>query len=244
MGQFMVTLVQALASEEFAVVGRQAAGLYLKNVLDAKDDALQQQKINAWMAMDPALRTQIKDGSLSVLQSSDPVARHTSAQLVAKIGSIELPNKEWPALLELLLKNVTGGNEGCIHATLECLGYLCDELEENTIDEQDTDGIRADRPPAIRLAAVTALRNSLEFVNENFKRKQERDHLMQKICEATQSPDLRTRVVAYECIAAIATMYYEFLAEYMETLCKLTFSAITQDQDEVGLQSLEVWSSM
>ncbi|KAF1783531.1 Importin [Phytophthora cactorum] len=234
MGQFM----------EFAVVGRQAAGLYLKNVLDAKDDALQQQKINAWMAMDAALRTQIKDGSLGVLQSNDPVARHTSAQLVAKIGVAD------PA--RVLLQNVTSGSEGCIHATLECLGYLCDELEEGAIDELDTnriltaivDGIRTDRPPAIRLAAITALRNSLEFVSENFKRKQERDHLMQKICEATQSPDLRTRVVAYECIAAIATMYYEYLAEYMETLCKLTFNAITSDQDEVGLQSLEFWSSM
>ncbi|KAF1793323.1 Importin [Phytophthora cactorum] len=217
MGQFM----------EFAVVGRQAAGLYLKNVLDAKDDALQQQKINAWMAMDAALRTQIKDGSLGVLQSNDPVARHTSAQLVAKIGSIELPQKEWPTLLESLLQNVTSGSEGCIHATLECLGYLCDELEEGAIDELDTNRI------------LTAI-----FVSENFKRKQERDHLMQKICEATQSPDLRTRVVAYECIAAIATMYYEYLAEYMETLCKLTFNAITSDQDEVGLQSLEFWSSM
>ncbi|KAF4146545.1 hypothetical protein GN958_ATG04318 [Phytophthora infestans] len=30
----------------------QAAGLFLKNVLDAKEDALQQQKINAWMVMD------------------------------------------------------------------------------------------------------------------------------------------------------------------------------------------------
>lgn len=252
MGQFMVTLVQALAAEDFAVVGRQAAGLYLKNVLDAKDDVLQQQKITAWLAMDPSLRAQIKDGSLSVLQSNDPVARHTSAQLVAKLGSIELPEKEWPTLLEELLKNVTNGTEGCIHASLECLGYLCDELEEHTIDEQDTnriltaivDGMRSDRPAPIRYAAVTALRNSLEFVNENFKRKQERDHILQKICEATQSSDLRTRVVSYECIATIATLYYEYLAEYMETLCKLTFNAITGDQDEVGLQSLEFWSSM
>ncbi|GAB9473868.1 Importin subunit beta [Globisporangium polare] len=252
MGQFMVTLVQALAAEDFAVVGRQAAGLYLKNVLDAKDDVLQQQKVEAWMAMDPSLRSQIKDGSLGVLTSNDPVARHTSAQLVAKIGSIELPSKEWPALLETLLANVTTGTEGTIHASLECLGYLCDELEENAIDEQDTnriltaivDGIRADRPTAICYAAVTALRNSLEFVSENFKRKQERDIIMSKICEATQSQDLRTRVVSYECIATIATLYYEYLAEYMDTLCKLTFNAITTDQDEVGLQSLEFWSSM
>lgn len=252
MGQFMVTLVQALAAEDFAVVGRQAAGLYLKNVLDAKDDALQKQKVAAWLAMDPSLRTQIKDGALSVLTSSDAVARHTSAQLVAKIGSIELPSKGWPALLETLLANVTGGADGAMHASLECLGYLCDELDDDEIDENDTnriltaivDGIRAERPPAICYAAVTALRNSLEFVHENFKRKPERDVIVGKICEATQSADLRTRVVAYECIATVATLYYESLSEYMDTLCKLTFAAITSDQDEVGLQSLEFWSSM
>ncbi len=252
MGQFMVTLVQALAAEDFAVIGRQAAGLYLKNVLDAKDDHLQQQKVQAWMTMDPTIRTQIKDGALSVLQSNDATARHTSAQLVAKLGAIELPSKQWSTLLDQLLSNVTSGHEGCIHATLECLGFLCDELEENSLDEEDTnriltaivDGVREDRPQQIQYVAIMALRNSLEFVNENFKRKGERDHIMRKICEATQSTDLRTRVVSYECIATIVTLYYEYLQEYMETLCNLTFTAVTSDQAEVGLQALEFWSSM
>ncbi|CCI43990.1 unnamed protein product [Albugo candida] len=253
MGQFMVTLVQALATEEFSIVGRQAAGLYLKNVLDAKDEVLQQQKIQAWFQLNQALRDQIKETSLSVLKSSETVARHTSAQLVAKLGAIEITTQSWPNLLPTLLKNVTSEAEGCIQATLECLGYLCDEIDDpSSISEHDTnriltaivDGVRADRNPSVRYAAVTALRNSLEFVSSNFKRKQERDHLMQVVCEATQSPDIRTRVVAFECIATIATLYYEFLNEYMQVLCQLTFKAITEDQPEVSLQSLEFWSSM
>jgi importin subunit beta-1 len=252
MGQFMVTLVQALATEDFAAVGRQAAGLYLKNVLDAKDATLQQQKTQAWMSMDPTLRTQIKEGALAVLKSPVPIARHTSAQLVAKLGGIELEHRQWPNLLTELLNNVTSGTEGTIHASLECLGYLCDELPEDAIEQADTnriltaivDGIRSDRPASIRYAAVTALRNSLEFVGENFKNKPERDHIMQVICEATQSPDLKTRVVSFECIATIATLYYEYLVDYMQVLCELTFKAITSDQAEVGLQSLEFWSSM
>ncbi|DAZ92715.1 TPA: hypothetical protein N0F65_012409 [Lagenidium giganteum] len=252
MGQFMLTLVQALAAEEFAVVGRQAAGLYLKNVLDAKDDALQQQKSQAWLAMDANLRTQIKDVAVGVLQSNESLARHTSAQLVAKIGSIELPAKQWPTLLAGLLNNVTQGSEGTIHATLECLGYLCDELDEDAVDEQDTnriltaivDGVRPERPAVIRYAAVTALRNSLEFVHENFKRKQERDHIMSVVCEATQSPDIRTRVVSFECIATIASLYYDHLAEYMDAICQISFKAVRDDQAEVGLQALEFWSSI
>jgi importin subunit beta-1 len=252
MGQFMVTLVRALAAEEFAVVGRQAAGLYLKNVLDAKDDYVQLQKKQAWLALDAAVRSEIKDGALSVLTSTDATARHTSAQLVAKIGSIELPAKQWPALLDALLQNVTSGHDGCIHATLECLGFLCDELDEDVLDEQDTnriltaivDGIRDDRPQQIQYVAVQALNNSLEFVSANFKRQGERDHLLSKICSATQSPDLRMRVVSFECIATIASLYYEHLAAYMDTLCQLTFRAITTDQPEVGLQALEFWSTM
>ncbi|GLE04617.1 hypothetical protein PINS_up013587 [Pythium insidiosum] len=252
MGPFMVTLVSALQAEDFNVVGRQAAGIYLKNVLDAKDEALQQHKARLWLELDAAVRAQIKDGALSVLQSNDATARHTAAQLVAKLGSIELPVKAWPKLLDQLLQNVTSGHAGCMHASLECLGFLCDELADDSIDEEDTnriltaivDGIRADRPQQIQYVAVTALRNSLEFVSENFKRKAERDHIMTKICEATQSSDLRTRVVSFECIAAIVVLYYEHLQEYMATLCPMTFAAITNDQAEVGLQALEFWSSM
>lgn len=249
---FMLTLIQALASEGYAVTGRQAAGLYLKNVLDAKDQAIQQQKIVAWISMDANVREQIKQGALQTLQSPQAIARHTGAQLVAKIGVIELPRKEWPSLLENLLQNVTGGTEGAQHSTLETLGYLCDGLGDESIDQNDTnriltaivDGIRSERPDSIRLAAVTALRHSLAFVHENFQRDQERNHIMQVVCEATQSADIRVRVVAFESIATIAGLYYEHLQPYMATLYELSFKAVTSDQAEVGLQSLEFWSSI
>lgn len=252
MGQFMLTLVQALSTEDFAIVGRQAAGLYLKNVLHSNDDILQHQKAEQWLALDAGIRTQIKSATLVVLKSNEAIARHTSAQLVAKIGSIELASKQWPELLPELMANVSSGAEGCMHATLECLGYLCDELDEDAIDVNEinsiltaiVDGIRDNRPATIRYAAVTALRNSLEFIHENFKNKSERDHIMTVICAATQSPDLRIRVASFECIATIASLYYDFLKEYMEALCQITFNAIRSDQQEVGLQALEFWSSI
>ena len=253
MGQFMLTLTQALASEGFEILGRQAAGLYLKNVLDAKDSNLQAQKIQAWDAMDPALRDQIKQGALATLQSQEPIARHTGAQVVAKLGVIDLPRKMWPELLSELLTNVTAGHEGTKHATLETLGYLCDGLEDDDeIDQEDTnriltaiiDGVRSDRPIPIRLAGITALRHSLEFINENFSRDEERNHIMQVVCEATQCPEIKVRVVAFECIATIATLYYEYVQPYMTALYEVSFKAVRTDQHEVGLMSLEFWSSI
>ena len=173
--------------------------------------------------------------------------------MVAKLGVIELPRKEWTDLLPTLLKNVTGGSEGAQHASLETLGYICDGLGEcDELDQEDTnailttivDGIRAERPDAIRLAAVTALRHSLGFVGDNFSRESERNHIMQVVCTATQSTDIRVRVMAFECIATIPGLYYEYLGPFMSTLYDLTMKAVTGDAPEVGLQSLEFWSSI
>lgn len=41
------------------------------------------------------------------------------------------------------------------------------------------DGMRPDRPPAIRGAAARALINSLDFTRSNFEAQQERDVIMQ-----------------------------------------------------------------
>ncbi|RQM28577.1 hypothetical protein B5M09_007912, partial [Aphanomyces astaci] len=251
-GQLMVTLSQALAAEDFPTPGRQQAGLFLKNILDAKDYALQELKIQQWYSLADDVRNAIKQYALSSLKAQDAIAAHTAAQVVAKIGSIDVPQKQWPDLLRILVENVTSGTDSVKHASLETLGYLCEGLDEDSLEASESnqiltaivDGIRKENPDKIRLSAVVALRNSLEFVNENFSRDAERTHIMTVVCEATQCTDVQVRVRAFECIATIASLYYEYLGEYMSVLCDLTFKAVQADQAEVGLQSLEFWSSI
>ncbi|CAK4084837.1 unnamed protein product [Aphanomyces euteiches] len=251
-GQLMVTLSQALAAEDFPSPGRQQAGLFLKNILDAKDYALQELKIQQWYSLADDVRAAIKQFSLASLKSPDAIAAHTAAQVVAKIGSIDVPQKQWPDLLRILVENVTSGTDGVKHSSLETLGYLCESLDDDSLEEAESnqiltaivDGIRKENPDKIRLSAVIALRNSLEFVSENFGRDAERTHIMTVVCEATQCTDVQVRVRAFECIATIASLYYEYLTEYMNALCDLTFKAVQADQPEVGLQSLEFWSSI
>lgn len=47
----------------------------------------------------------------------------------------------------------------------------------------------------IRHAATRALLNALEFAHANFENENERNYLMQVICEGTQSTDERVRYV-------------------------------------------------
>jgi|EP00970_Alexandrium_tamarense_P004265 importin subunit beta-1 len=258
LADFFLALATELSTEGKDVTTRQLAGLHFKNLLVAKDDALQSQKHNKWKALPQEQRAVIKSTMMSAIRSPVPIARHTAAQACAEIATVELPYKEWPEFLAILMENVTSTtlDDGVKIASLECLGFTCErislipdspEISPDTTDLMLTtivDGIRADRPDAIRLAAATALRNSLAFTRKNMDNENERNMIMKTICEATQSGDARVRAAAYECIVQIAYQYYDKLESYMQTLFQLTFATIRSDEEVVALQAIEFWSTL
>jgi importin subunit beta-1 len=117
---------------------------------------------------------------------------------------------------------------------LQALGYICDELDPDLIDSQMVnqilsaivDGLRADRSDDIRLAAITALNNSLSYAAANFNVDVERDAIMTKICETTQCADVKVRETAFECLAKVADFYYDKLSRYVDAVFQITTAAI------------------
>ena len=65
---------------------------------------------------------------VNTLASKHRVASHTASQVIAKIGSIEIRVKQWMDLIPMLVDTV---NE----ITLECLGYLCEELPAECVSQ-------------------------------------------------------------------------------------------------------------
>lgn len=106
------------------------------------------------------------------------------------------------------------------------------------------DGMQASRPNTIRLAAITALNNSLDFTEANFQKDVERNMLMTSMCEATQCTDVAVRKGAYECLARVAELYYDYLQPYAPTLFQLTTAAIRTDVEDVAIPAIEFWASI
>ncbi len=52
----------------------------------------------------------------------------------------------------------------------------------------------------VRYAATVALYNALEFAHTNFENDNERNYLMQMVCEGTVSEDYRVRQASFECL--------------------------------------------
>ncbi|KAL0375378.1 UNVERIFIED_CONTAM: Importin subunit beta-1 [Sesamum radiatum] len=182
-------------------------------------------------------------------------ASHTAAQVVAKIASIEVPRKEWPELVGLLLANMTQPDRPASlkQATLETLGYVCEEISNEDLVQDEVNAVLTavvqgmnvtEQNSDVRLAATRALYNALDFARTNFDNEMERNYIMKVICDAALAKETEIRQAAFECLVSIASTYYEVLEPYMPRIFELTSNAVKGDEEAVALQAVEFWSSI
>ncbi|CAD5322468.1 Armadillo-type fold [Arabidopsis suecica] len=252
---FLVSLSFELANNDKPAESRRLAGILLKNSLDAKDSATKDHLVKQWFAIDVALKFQIKDRLLRTLGSSALEARHTSAQVIAKVASIEIPQKQWPELVGSLLNNMTqqGSPAHLKQSTLETLGYVCEEISHHDLVQDEVNSVltavvqgmnQSENTAEVRLAATKALLNALDFSQTNFENEMERNYIMKMVCETACSKEAEIRQAAFECLVSIASTYYEVLEHYIQTLFELTSNAVKGDEESVALQAIEFWSSI
>ncbi|KAL3617470.1 Importin subunit beta-1 [Castilleja foliolosa] len=252
---FLLSLSVELSNDGKPTESRRLAGIVLKNSLDAKDSATKDHLVQQWVAIDNTFKSQIKNSLLNTLGSSVREASHTAAQVVAKIASIEVPRKEWPELIGLLLANMTKPDSPASlkQATLETLGYVCEEISHEDLVQEEVNAVLtavaqgmnvAEQNSDVRLAATRALYNALDFARSNFDNEMERTYIMKVICDAAMAKEAEVRQAAFECLVSIASTYYEVLEPYMQRIFELTSNAVKGDEEAVALQAVEFWSSI
>ncbi|GJT96763.1 importin subunit beta-1-like protein [Tanacetum coccineum] len=251
---FLLSLSVELSNDGKPMESRRLAGIVLKNSLDAKDVTTKEHLVQRWVSNDVHLRSQIKGLLLNTLGSSVSEAGHTAAQVIAKIAFIEIPRKEWPELIALLLGNMSQQDKPASlkQATLEALGYVCEEISHNDLVQEEVNsvltavvqGMNVAEQSSVRLAATTALLNALDFAQTNFDNEMERNYIMKVVCETAMAKESEIRQAAFECLVSIASTYYDVLEPYMQTLFELTANAVKGDEESVALQAIEFWSSI
>ncbi|KAI3694895.1 hypothetical protein L1987_77878 [Smallanthus sonchifolius] len=251
---FLLSLSLELSNDGKPMESRRLAGIVLKNSLDAKDSTTKDLLVQHWVSNDVSFRSQVKGLLLNTLGSSVSEAGHTAAQVIAKIASIEIPRKEWPELVGSLLGNMTQQDKPASlkQATLEALGYVCEEISHNDLVQDEVNsvltavvqGMNVTEQSSVRLAAATALYNALDFAQTNFENEMERNYIMKIVCETAMAKEADIRQAAFECLVSIASTYYDVLEPYMQTLFELTANAVKGDEEGVALQAIEFWSSI
>eukprot|EP00099_Drosophila_melanogaster_P005270 NP_001246108.1 female sterile (2) ketel, isoform D [Drosophila melanogaster] len=252
--EFLKALSEILVNTANSAVARMAAGLQLKNHLTSKDEKVSQQYQDRWHQFPSEIRELIKNNILAAL-GTENTRPSCAAQCVAYVAVIELPINRWPMLIQTLVNKVVSEGSSEMHreSALEAIGYICQDIRFGVMENQSNDvltaiihGMRKVEPSNhVRLAATTALHNSLEFTKSNFEKDMERNFIMEVVCEATQCQDSQICVAALQCLVKIMTLYYQYMEPYMaQALFPITLAAMKSDNDAVALQGIEFWSNV
>ncbi|KAI8723876.1 hypothetical protein NCS52_00244400 [Fusarium sp. LHS14.1] len=254
---YLATLVQELANDSADGSIRAAAGIALKNAFTTRDFTRHQELQAKWLQQtDDDTKNRVKELTLQTLSSSNTQAGTAAAQVISSIAAIELPRGQWSDLLPFLVKNVSEGADHQKQASLTTIGYICESQDSelrmalvshsNAILTAVVQGARKEEANGeVRLAAITALGDSLEFVGNNFKHEGERNYIMQVVCEATQAEDSRIQQGAFGCLNRIMALYYENMRFYMEkALFGLTILGMKSEDEDVAKLAVEFWSTV
>ncbi|RSL69170.1 hypothetical protein CEP54_002439 [Fusarium duplospermum] len=254
---YLATLVQELANDSADGSIRAAAGIALKNAFTTRDFNRHQELQAKWLQQtDDDTKNRVKELTLQTLSSSNTQAGTAAAQVISSIAAIELPRGQWSDLLPFLVKNVSEGVDHQKQASLTTIGYICESQDSelrialvahsNAILTAVVQGARKEEANGeVRLAAITALGDSLEFVGNNFKHEGERNYIMQVVCEATQADDSRIQQGAFGCLNRIMALYYENMRFYMEkALFGLTILGMKSEDEDVAKLAVEFWSTV
>jgi importin subunit beta-1 len=254
-------LATELATEGKPAHLRSLAAIYLKNMLNAKDNQIQVVKHQRWKSLDPSARNAVKEQLLIAFRSPAPKMAHYAALAASEIAAVELPFSEWPSFLPTVLDYCSNPQspESIKIASIECLGFTAErasdlsefgegaDIPDSAMDSMLTaivSGIQPGSAESIRLVAVIALRNALFFCNKNFDKKEERDAIITAVCQATTSGVPQVRTAAFDCLAQIACLYYNTLPDYMTAIFKLTVTAIQTDEESVAKNAIEFWNTI
>lgn len=255
-GQYMVYLSEILVNGDVKPDVRQLAALGLKNQLTFKDARMRADQQAKWVALDPATKSKIKESALQVLLSNDERMTSSVPQLVSTIATIELPRNEWPSLIPTIIENTKTDKPTQVkRSCLLTIGYICESADANDpqILAQSNgiliaivQGVQSSEPSTqVRLTALNALINSLQFIKLNFQREGERNFIMQVVCEATQASDSELQAAAFGCLARIIQLYYQHMSLYMEkALYVLSILGMKSPDDKVACMAIEFWSTI
>jgi importin subunit beta-1 len=251
---YMSKMIEELSAEQKPLEARMLAGLLIKNALWAKSEAQYNIHRDRWLKLDEQTRVAVKNGALQTLTSQHPNARTTACSVVSKLAAIELPNGSWPECIPQLKAAASQVEDvNARHGALVAIGYICQDLSEldQSLDGQANDiltaviqGLQEEQNMDIKYVSAQALNNALEFASENFEKDNERNYIMEQLCNATQTSDVRVRKEAMDCLGTVAYHYYGRLPQYIEKISQITIKAIKGDEQDVGTAALEFWSTV
>jgi importin subunit beta-1 len=135
----------------------------------------------------------MKEAILATLNSPSNLVRMQVANVIAAICSIEIPRKEWTEIVPMLSENSKHTDYNVKLASLMTLGYVCEEIHPDDIDNLTKSSIidaltsniqgisESDQEFEACKLSIKAMIFSIPFATQNFQVENERNCIMNSI---------------------------------------------------------------
>ena len=248
---YLLDLSLELSSTSNPAQARQLAGLLIKNLVEnsTKDPLL----VNVWPQLDPETKTQVRNNTLGSLASEDKGVRLIASQAVSSLACIDIPLNHWPEILSILITNSTNMNKVFKVSALRTLGYICDGLPDQVVNQAQADSILTvlassldpvEEDLEVKSVALASLRNSLKFISANIANNEERALILNLLFTCCSHQDTKISKDAVMIICDIATLYYDFIESNLIDLGNLTYSIIKSRETEISIYAVEFWNQI
>lgn len=255
--EFLISLGQILFNPEQQTSIRQSAAITLKNAIKIKPFIIDAKEATPWLSVPADIKDQIKLAALDTLNAPETLVSLATAQVLVVLAEVELPCNSWPELIPTLVERANSEVLISKLSSLRALGFICESLAQTNpeiLAQQSSNILTAVINSAntkeveneeIRLAAITALQNSLYFITANFDSEFERNFIMEVVCNNTGSSSEELQVVSFQCLSDIVCLYYNYMASYFaEGLAQLTYNGFRSDSEQVVLQAIDFWARL
>jgi importin subunit beta-1 len=156
---------------------RSLAAINIKNLVDSRNAARQDEMNQRWLSLDAGLRTQAKMAMMNGLTSPVKDVRRASCQAVAGIALVEIPARQWLDCIELLSNSAAtvANNAAVREAALTTLGYICEAIDPDVLGPLSNVILKVlikamsqqEEHLQVRLAALRALLEAVVFIEGN-----------------------------------------------------------------------------
>lgn len=205
--------------------------------------------------MEVDYKVEIKNKFVEALKTQQAPVRSQIASILAAIACIELPRGEWNELIPTLCaqSKVTEANTDLRHASLQTLGYICEDLDPKHLNDEMKNQIIqvlvtniTDDANAIEITkvAVKALQLSISYATKCFADETDRRFIMEKILKSCAHPDEEIKEHALICLRDIGEQEYFCIEEYFQQVCQVTGAAAKAEPAKVGASAFEFWTTL
>ena len=242
--QFLIALSQKLSIESEKKEVRQASATLIKNKI-IKFNYPEQ-----WFKLSEEKKSIIKNNILSTLASESIDIRKSAALALAGICKIEIPQKQYLNIFDILSTTCLNNNLYIQLSSLTALEYIYEEIQRGDIPNEIVARllntyysllIKDNLDPQLSLATLKSIDKFLPFINDFINDPNSKNKFYDLIEKYIMNNDEKIRNAALLIFYDLASNYYDSLQNYIEKIYDFSKKIIENDIEQNKILSIRIW---